>query len=157
MKKILKNSVGFGVLEIMISLGILGVATYAILNGLDFLTSSKQNVEKKVYLENILSNIVESARANIAMEKVDFDADNTFLKNSVYEDVRNSLNLRWVKDGIVRASDCPNCTGRIGYVVTPLKTTSLEFRGIYKVTVRVTHDEEFPGEFKQYDFIVKGP
>ncbi len=160
MKKILhliKNQQGFGILETMIGFAIMGVGTYLILQGLDMFDSSKGRVDKSINLENTLSNIVESVKSNIILEKIDFQADTNFLSKSTYQEVKDSLKLCWVKDGVIPLDNYPNCPGRLGYVVTPLKVGTLTLRGLYRVTVRLTHDEIYAGRFKQYEFIVKGP
>jgi hypothetical protein len=162
MKQILKNNLGFGILEIMISAGLVGVGLYVVMSGVDFLSDNKTAVDKNIEMEQLISGIVENVRANIVMEKVDFAVDTTtkenlFLLNSTPQGVKDSLKLRWTKEGIIPADQCQDCPGRIGYVVTPYKSGSLTIRGLYKVTIRMTHDQMFPGQFKQFDFIVKGP
>ncbi len=148
---------GFGLLETMIGFAIMGVGTFLILRGLDMFDDSKVRTDKSINLENTLSNILESVKANIILEKVDFQAEEAFFIHTTYQDVKNNLKLCWVKDGVITLEDYPNCPGRIGYVVTPLKVGTLSLRGLYKVVIRLTHDELYPGSFKQYEFIVKGP
>ena len=157
MRKLFLNQKGFGLLETMIGFAIMGIGTFLILQGLDYFDDSKTKVDKNISMENMLSNIIESVRVNIVLEKVDFKAEETFLANTNIADVKSSLKLCWVKDGIIPQNNYPNCPGKIGYVSVPLKVGTLTLRGLYKVTVRLTHDELFPGQFKQYEFIVKGP
>ncbi len=160
MKKFTANLLsqkGIGLLETIIAFAIIGIGTFLILQGLDQFDSSKSRVNKSINLESTLSSIVESVKANIVLEKVDFQADTTFLHHSSYNDVKNSLKLCWLNEGLIPNDGSSQCTGRLGYVVTPLKVGNLTLRGLYKVTVRLTHDELFPGSFKQYEFIVKGP
>lgn len=162
MKQLLKNNFGFGILEIMVSAGLVGVGLYVVMSGVDFLSDNKTAVDKNIEMEQMISGIVENVRSNIIMEKVDFAVDpttkeNLFLLNSTPQAVKDSLKLRWTKEGIIPADQCPDCPGRIGYVVLPYKSGSITMRGIYKVTIRMTHDQMFPNQFKQFDFIVKGP
>jgi hypothetical protein len=162
MKKLLTNNFGLGVLEVVLSAGLVGVGLYVVMSGVDFLTDNKTVVDKNIEMEQMISGIVENVRSNINMEKVDFAVDpstkeNLFLMNSTYQAVKDSLKLRWTRDGIIPADLCQDCAGRIGYVVTPYRSGSITFRGLYKVTIRMTHDQMFPNEFKQFDFIVKGP
>lgn len=156
-KKILKNQRGFGLLETMIGFAIMGIGTFLILQGLDMFDNSKSRVDKSINLESTLSAVLESVKSNIVLEKIDFKSEENFFNNTTYQDVKESLKLCWVKDGIITVDNYPNCPGRIGYVVAPLKVGTLTLRGLFKVTVRITHDELFPGSFKQYEFIVKGP
>ena len=156
MKKFLHSEKGFGILEVIIGLALLGTGAYLVLTGLDFIGEKKNVADKNASVENMLAGLIESVRSNISMEKVDFNATE-WLALSTPEGVKNSLKMCWVKDGLLPIDIYPDCPGRLGYVVTPMKTGSLELRGLYKVTIRLTHDELFPREFKQYDFIVKDP
>lgn len=156
MKKQVFNSRGFGLIEVMIGFAILATGALIILNGIDFLNEKKTVADKSTAIENMVTGLVESIRSNIAMEKIDFNSAD-FLDNTSYETIKKSLKLCWVNDGILPLDVYPNCPGRIGYVITTLKTGPLELRGLYKVTIRLTHSELYPNSFKQYEFIVKDP
>lgn len=155
--KWLKAQAGFGLVEVLVAFGILGGGLYTIMEGLDFLEKKKVSTDKNVAVENMLSSIVETVRANIILEKVDFQGNTTWMNNTTHQAIKDSLKMCIVKDGLIPISYYPNCPGRIGYVVTPMKTGNLEFRGLYQVTIRMTHDELFPGKSRQYQFIVRGP
>lgn len=156
MKKFFITQKGFGLVEVMIGFAILGVGTFIALQGIDFIDKKKVLIDREATQEGLLTGLIESIRINIAMEKIDFNAEN-FLQNTTYDAVHSSLQLCWVHDGIIPLETFPQCPGRIGYVVTPLKMGPLELRGLYKVTVRMTHAELYPNTFKQYEFIVKDP
>ena len=156
MKKFFVTQKGFGLVEVMIGFAILGVGTFIALQGIDFIDKKKVLIDREATQEGLLTGLIESIRINIAMEKIDFNAEN-FLQNTTYDAVHRSLQLCWVHDGIIPLETFPKCPGRIGYVVSPLKMGPLELRGLYKVTVRMTHAELYPNTFKQYEFIVKDP
>lgn len=154
--KLLKEK-GFGMVEVLMSFAILGAGIYTIMAGLDFLESKKDTTDKNVSMELMISSVVESVRSNIIMEKVDFNATASWLANTTYNDVTDSLKMCWNERGIFPVTSVPDCPGRIGYVVTPFKTGNLEIRGLYLVTIRLVNTKLFPNEFKQYEFIVRGP
>ena len=154
---LMKTQKGFGIIETLVGFAILGAATFAIMNGLDYIEKNKSKTDKNISLENMLSSVVESARSNIIMEKVDFQANSTFLSLTNFNDVRDSLKMCWVKDGLIPLADYPDCPGRFGYVVSPFQVGNLQMRGLYQVTIRTTHSQLFPERFKQYTFIVRGP
>lgn len=156
MKKITLNQTGFSMVEVLVAIAILGMGITIALNGINFIGDKKDSIDRGATQEGLLTGLIESIRLNIAMEKVDFDAE-AFLQNTTYKDVHNSLRLCWVHDGIIPVETFPECPGRIGYVVTPLKVGPLEMRGLYKITVRMTHAELFPDVYRQYEFIVKDP
>lgn len=155
--KLIKNSKGFSIIEAVVAMGILGVASYGVLEGLDQINSSKTKAVNQMNLEVTLSAIVDEVRSNIAREKIDFKAYENFINLSNYEEVRESLYMRWNKSGVMTQDACSSCKGRIGYVVTPYKVGSLTYKGLYEITIRVTHDELFQNRFKQFNFIVRGP
>jgi hypothetical protein len=153
----LKKQAGFGMVEVMVSFALLGAGIFTIMEGLDYLEREKTITDKNVSMENMLSSIVDSVRSNIIMEKVDFQATSNWLNNSTAQAVKDSLKMCWVKDGLIPIANYPNCPGRLGYVVSPMTIGILEVRGLYFITVRMTHDELYPNNFKQYQFIVRGP
>lgn len=155
--RLLKSQQGFGLIEVLVSMALLGVGIYTIMEGLDYIDRQKSHSNKEVAFEAMLSSVVESVRSNIILEKVDFQASEKWLNNTTPEAVKNSLKLCWMNEGIAPLETMPDCQGRLGYVVTPSKTGNLELRGLYQVTIRVTHDLQFPGTFKEFNFIVRGP
>lgn len=155
MKKLL-NQAGMGLLEILVGISIASVGSFILLNGIDFLTEKKAVVDKNANLENMISGLIGSIRSNIVMEKIDFESEN-FLRNTTYESVEKSLKLCWVNDGIIPLESYPKCPGKLGYVVAPFKVGTMEYRGLYKVTLRMTHSDLFPNQFREYVFIVKDP
>jgi hypothetical protein len=158
----LKKQAGFSIVEVLVAFALLGAAIFTIMEGLDYIERKKTITDKNVSMENMLSSIVDSARSNIIMEKIDFQAGDSnytqnWLNNSTFQSVKDSLKMCWVKDGLIPLADYPNCPGRFGYAVSPLKIDTLVLRGLYYITVRMTHDELFPNSFRQYQFIVRGP
>jgi hypothetical protein len=154
MIKLIKNDSGFSIIEAVVALGIIGIGAYGLLEGLDSITSSKTKVDESIGLEIILAAVVDEVRSNITREKVDFKAHENFLSLTNIDDVKDSLKMGWNKNGI--QVDCINCAGKFGYVVSPYKVGTLLYRGLFEVSIRVTHDKLFPNRFKQYRFIVRG-
>lgn len=157
-----KKQAGFGMIEVLVSFAILGAGIFTIMEGLDYLEKKKTLTDKNVTLENMLGSIVDSVRANIVMEKVDFQAGDpafaqNWLSHSTHQAIKDSLTMCWVNDGLISITNYPNCPGRLGYVVSPMRIDNLQLRGLYYVTVRMTHDVLFPNTFRQYQFIVRGP
>ena len=146
---------GFSILEVIIAIALLAGAATAVLKGFDSLNFLKKKSEQSSSIESILSSQLDEIRANIASEKIDFKSED-FLSLSDVNDVKNSLVLRWNKNGIYQPVDCPECKGRLGYVIVPYRIGTLLFRGLFLVTIRVTHDDLLTGRFSQYSYIVRG-
>lgn len=147
---------GFGVIEIMISIALLGAGSYLVMNGLSLMTDSKKEIDGSIALNSVVSNIVESVRLNVAMEKIDFQAEK-FLNPTRLGEVNSLLKSCWNRSGIYEPKSGEICEGRIGYVVTPYKVGPMTLLGLYQVTIRVTHVSLLPRRFKQFEFIVRGP
>lgn len=48
-----------------------------------------------------------------------------------------NLPIAWDHKNVYEVADCPDCPGRVGYIIQPYDTPT--FRGVYKVTFRMTH------------------
>ena len=154
--KLSKQS-GIGLVEILAAVAVLGAATYTIMYGFDSLEKNKNRIDESMNIEYLLSGIVESARSNITMEKIDFQGNEQFLSLSAIEEVKESLKMCWIRNGLTPILEGMNCKARVGYVITPYRLGTMEYRGLYQATVRITHEELFPATFKQYTFIIRGP
>lgn len=154
LRELISSNKGLSLIEVITGFAIAGSGAFLILNGVDYLDRQKSSMDKSASQEAIVSGLVESIRSNIAMEKIDFNP-RQFLEAQEIEELEPYLKLCWLNDGTLPLEEFPTCQGRLGYVVYPLKIGNLEYRGMYKVTIKITHQTHFPGTFKQYDFIVK--
>lgn len=154
LSKLFSNKLGVSLVELLMGISLVGAGAFIIMNGFDYLDSRKTVVNRSASQEAIISGLMESIRTNISMEKIDYLPEN-FLAAKDYEDVKQRLNLCWLSNGVIPLESFPQCPGRIGYIVYPLKIGNLEYRGMYKVTIRIMHETLMPNRYKQYDFIVK--
>jgi len=153
--RIFNNSRGMTIVEIMVAFGILGVVFLVITSGVDFIDDKKKEQAMSYSGEIIISSLIESIRSNIYREKID-PTPEEFLDLKSVEEVKKQLHLCWTKDGYYQRGN-QDCPGRMGYTISTLGTGAMTLRGLYKVTVRVSHDTLFPNRIKQYEFIVKDP
>lgn len=149
------NNKGATLVETMVGFGILGTVTLVVTSGIDFIDDKKKAQKESYAGEIIISSLVETIRSNIYREKID-PVPEVFLANRSVEDVKKQLNLCWTNAGYYPRGN-QNCPGRMGYTISTLGTGATVFRGLYKVTVRVTHDTLFPKRIKQYEFVVRDP
>ena len=149
------NEKGFSLLEVIVAMAIVMGTSFAVMKGFDSLNVLKSISNEKSSIESILMSQLDEIRSNIVNEKIDFKAD-AFLSLNTFETVNTSLVMRWNQNGIYKASDCTQCKGRIGYVIEPYKVGTLVFRGLFLVTIRVTHSEIFKNRYRQYSYIVRG-
>lgn len=153
MMKFIFNNKGFSLVEIIVSLGVLGATVFLGTMALKNISVTEKEVRNDTTLDNTVHSLVGAIRSNILMQKVNFNAQ-TFLETTSVDKVKEILPLAWNHSIIVPKEECPDCPGRIGYVVTPPNETI--YRGLYQVTIRVTHEQLFPGSYKTYTFLVNG-
>jgi hypothetical protein len=65
--------------------------------------------------------------------KVNFNPD----EKAACDALQADLPLAWDNNSIYDLADCPECKGRLGYVIQPYPIQSI--RGVYLVTIRVSH------------------
>lgn len=154
LRKLIATEKGLSLLEVITGFALAGTGALLILNGIDFIQQRKSNIDTSANQDAIVSGLVESIRSNISMEKIDFNPQ-AFLNAKDPEDLEPHLKLCWLDNGIIPLEEFPTCNGRMGYVVYPLKIGNLEYRGMYRVTIKLIHKTLYPDSVKQYDFIVK--
>lgn len=154
LKNLICSEKGLSLVEVITGFALAGAGAFLILNGLDFLERRKSTIDSSANQEAIVSGLVESIRSNITMEKIDFNPK-PFLNAKEVSALEPYLKLCWLSNDIIPIEVFPTCQGKAGYVVYPLQIGNLEYKGMYKVTIKLTHESLFPGIIKQYDFIVK--
>ncbi len=81
-----------------------------------------------------LQKVAQMILADPKLFKVNFDPSETATCQALETD---SLALGWDDTRIANVEDCIGCKGRLGYVIQPFPLLSV--RGVYIVTIRVTH------------------
>lgn len=92
-----------------------------------------------------IMDIVENVRPNINLYQIDYtltEADRADALNV------NRLPMAWDVGILAPIADCPNCSGRYGYVIQPYPI----FPGLYLLTVRLTHRSW--ESYRDYSFLV---
>lgn len=131
---IIKNQNGNSIVEVLVASVILLTAFLGMLSYVVGLKNSTQKMltsrSRMVQIQKVVDLILSDPK----LFKVNFDiteaATCAALENS-------SLPMAWDDKGIYEISDCPGCRGRMGYVIQPFPLQSA--RGVYMVTIRVTH------------------
>lgn len=123
---------GNTLLEVAIALAILSVVILGTIQGLTQIRSIFGNIVAARIEEQEVNNVIENLRNNIALYQVTFDSSTETL-NEVLDPGR--LPYAWNNAGIFPREACPVCQGHLGYVIRPYPM----MRGVYLVTVRLTH------------------
>ncbi len=149
------NNKGITLVENIVAFAILGAVLLVVVNGISFIDNEKKVQAESYSGETIVLSLIESIRANIHLEKIN-PAPDPFINARTIRDLKNQLHLCWTRDGYFPRNN-QDCPGRMGYSISTLTTGAAVYRGLYKVTLRVTHDTLFPNRFKNYEFIVRDP
>jgi hypothetical protein len=89
-----------------------------------------------------LQNVIE----NISMFQKNFDTSKAWSDTLLDP---KALPLAWDQNLLTEAVNCPNCPGRMGFVIQPLE----DVPGINKITIRVTHQTLIRG-YQDYVFML---
>lgn len=136
--------------EMMVGLGLFSIVTYQFIGGSNFLRTFSNETAESVSLENIVNSIYENVSTNISLYKVDYDPEE-FLKAVSANELEKKLDYAWSKDQFVPKAECPQCPGRLGYVLVPIAN----YRGLYQLIIRVTQKEKIEG-FRDYTYLISG-
>ena len=146
----MKNDRGVTLAELMVAVGIFGVVVYTLTGSSTFLNKLNSNVKNKLTVERTVISLSKALQSNISNAQITYD-DSTFMSMTSEEALFKNLPLAWNDKVVVDVADCKSCKGRMGYVLVP----HIEYRGLYKLTVRVVHKTLFKG-FKDYTFLING-
>lgn len=141
----LRGQGGFAIIENLVSLVIILMATGALMSAIMVYRRVAHSVETQSSQEKQVLQIIENVRTGLENYQISFavgDAERDRLLAS------SKLPMAWDAEIVTAKENCPGCPGRFGYVVQPFEG----MRGLYLVTMRMTHkDWDIP---KDYEFVV---
>lgn len=144
----LNSQRGYTFIEILLSMGLLSIVTFSFMGGI---VSLKGNTRESMVLsssERQVDDIAENIKASVENYQVNFDYKNGKSNSLNLE----SLPMAWDVGVLSTKVECPDCAGTYGYVIQPME----QFRGLYQVTLRMTHKSwAAKGEkYRDYVFVV---
>lgn len=142
------NQRGFMMMEILLALGLISLVSFSFIGGMVSLKGTSRESLILSASERQVDDIAENIKAGIENYQVNFN----------YKDGRataltlEELPMAWDIGVLTTREDCPACAGSYGYIIQPLE----KFRGLYQVTLRMTHASwEAKGEkYRDYIFVV---
>lgn len=141
---------GFTILEVLITLGLLGIVFVGVQSAVNQYLDQSQQAKSSTSNDQIVESVLKRVIADVNQFQVDFGVVNTTPVNGKCTN-SEPLPVAWDVEVYTAEKNCPRCPGRLGYWVQPLEN----YRGLYKVTVRVTHTKIYPeGHCQDYTFIV---
>ena len=141
---------GSSLLEVVIALGILSLLSLSLTGGLVQMKKMTSQSQTLSLVDQQVFNFIQQIQQNPNLYQ-------KYTKNSTL-DSQDGVTLAWTQQQILAVEDCPHCPGRFTYLITPEQgTTHNNFGrgGLYKVNVRVTHQEWGAGTHKDYFFFIR--
>ena len=121
---------GYSLVEILVALAIIVVVGSIFSAG--FLNYHNMQLKSKTSstVMRHVNNLVENIRPNLQLYQINFDP-NIDLDQRLQT---GSLPMAWSRDYLGKAADCPQCPGRLGYILRPSTQA-----GLFLLTMRVTN------------------
>lgn len=142
------NNRGQTIIESLVGLGLLAIMGSAFIGGMVSLRNTSRGTAVMSSSEKQIADIAENIKSGVENYQVNFKYDvaaGELLKP-------DSLPMAWDNGKIAPRDECPDCAGTYGYTIQPYES----YRGLYKVTLRMTHKLwiEKGEAYKDYIFVV---
>lgn len=142
-----RNQHGFSIVENLVALSLMVTSGLAIMTSILVVRGVGMEIETKSSEEKQILQIVENIRTSPENYQVAFltgDLD----KEQILRP--ETLPMAWGNNMVAEASKCAACPGRFGYVVQPFSG----MRGLYLVTLRMSHESWKDPNYKDFEFVV---
>jgi hypothetical protein len=137
---------GYTFIEVAFTMGMIMMVAYGIAEAVrvssEFtkLTHGKRNRDRVI--SNLLLNVVE----NISQYQKNFDGSEDWREKQLALD---KLPLAWDQIKLVPVKECPECPGRMGFIIQPMDGAP----GLNRLTIRLTHNALLEGP-KDYVYVL---
>lgn len=142
--KLFANNKGFTITEVMIGSGLILTVAVGAMTGFSSLSKLLNKNDVQSTAEDRVVEIIENIRNKPTSQIIQYSDNPSNLLN------RRALKMAWSNFQDVPATECSQCPGRYGYVITPVVA---EMPDLYLVTIKFTH-KEWGTEPKTYEFLV---
>ncbi|KHD89636.1 MAG: hypothetical protein OM95_02625 [Bdellovibrio sp. ArHS] len=139
------NNKGQTLVEALVGFALLTIVGTAFVGGMAQLRKTTAQTVQLSSSDKQINDIAENIKAGVENYQVNFN----------YEEgtsgvlALDKLPMAWDSGRVARREDCKECAGTYGYTIQPYE----EFRGLYKVTLRMTH-KSWTDPYRDYVFVV---
>lgn len=141
--KKIQSTKGFTLTEVMVGVALLSIVVVGGITAFDHLNKISVNNENTSTVDDRVAEIIENIRQQPTTQILQYEEASDLITTS-------NLKMAWSNKEDKPASQCPNCPGRYGYVITPASQATTD---LYMVTIWFKHTEWGP-EIKKYEFLV---
>ncbi|WP_413587400.1 type IV pilus modification PilV family protein [Bdellovibrio sp. HCB274] len=144
---LLGNRNGQTIVEALVALGLISVIGLTFAGGMVSLRNTSKASLMASATDRQVSDIAENIKAGVQEYQVNFNYDQTKIDDYLPVD---KLPMLWDVGRVAERGSCDTCKGSYGYIIQPYEV----YRGLYLVTLRMTHESWAPDKFRDYTFVV---
>ncbi|WP_413561275.1 type IV pilus modification PilV family protein [Bdellovibrio sp. HCB209] len=142
-----KSQKGQSIVEALIALGMMSVIGFTFVGGLTSLRKLSTNSLLSSATDRQVADISENIKAGVQDYQINFN----YSPEEVNEILKvSNLPMAWDVGRVAAKADCPTCGGTYGYIIQPYE----KYRGLYLVTLRMTHKSWVGETHRDYNFVV---
>lgn len=141
--KTVTSKKGFTITEVMVGVALLSIVVVGGITAFDQLNKTSITNETKSTADDRVAEIIENIRQQPTTQILQYAEPNSILNVG-------SLKMGWSNKDDKPLSQCDNCPGRYGYVITPATDATSD---LYLVTIWFTHTE-WGTDIKKFEFLV---
>ena len=139
---------GLSLVEILMAMTIAGVAIFVMISSMQTTMNAASKVNATRGREKALQTVLQTIIKNAPSYQVNFETSEAHLTKLL--DPAN-LPWAWDEDRVLPVSQCPECVGRLGFVLQPHNLVP----GAYRLRVRIKHPS-IGLEHRDYTYIIGG-
>lgn len=141
--KPIRSKKGFTITEVLVGTALLSIVVVGGLTAFDQLHKISVGNETASTADDRVAEIIENIRQQPTTQILQYEDPDDILSVK-------KLKMGWSNNDDKPATECINCPGRYGYVITPASKATSD---LYLVTIWFTHSE-WGSEIKKYEFLV---
>ncbi|MEK2690514.1 type IV pilus modification PilV family protein [Bdellovibrio sp. GT3] len=138
---------GQTIVEALVALGLISVIGLTFAGGMVSLRNTSKASLMASATDRQVSDIAENIKAGVQDYQVNFNYDQTKIDDFLPPE---NLPMLWDVGMVAERGNCDKCRGSYGYIIQPYEI----YRGLYLVTLRMTHSSWAPEKFRDYTFVV---
>ncbi|WP_413587404.1 type IV pilus modification PilV family protein [Bdellovibrio sp. HCB274] len=143
----IQNNHGQTIIEALVALGLISVIGLTFAGGMSNLYKTSQASLMAGSTDRQVNDIAENIKAGVQDYQVNFNYDQTKIDDFLPPD---NLPMLWDVGRVAERGNCDTCQGSYGYIIQPYEL----YRGLYLVTLRMTHKSWKSEKFRDYTFVV---